>query len=56
MTPEAREARAAYKRAWSRANRDKVRAHQERYWERMAQKQQEAQDAQDAQEAGHGES
>lgn len=34
MTEEAREARRAYKRAWNRANRDKVKAAQERYWER----------------------
>lgn len=51
MTEEAKEARRAYKREWSRKNRDKIReyhkrwrrnnpdkvqAAQERYWERKA--------------------
>ena len=37
MTEQAREARRAYKRQWARDNRDKVRAAQDRYWERRAQ-------------------
>lgn len=36
MTEAAKEARRAYKREWNRANRDRVRASQERYWERKA--------------------
>ena len=36
MTEQAKEARRAYKRKWSRENRDKVRAQQERYWTRKA--------------------
>lgn len=38
MTEQAREARRAYRRKWNRENRDKVKAAQERYWERKAQK------------------
>ena len=37
MTEQAREARRAYKREWAKANREKVRAAQARYWERRAQ-------------------
>lgn len=36
MTEKARELRRAYKRAWSRKNPDKVKAAQERYWNRKA--------------------
>ena len=36
LTKEAQEARRAYKREWNRRNRDKVKAAQERYWERIA--------------------
>lgn len=36
MTNQAMEMRRAYKRAWNRANRDKVKAAQERYWEKKA--------------------
>ncbi len=32
----AAEARRAYKRAWNRKNPDKVRAAQDRYWEKKA--------------------
>lgn len=39
MTPEARAARAAYKREWRRRNPDKVRAQAERYWQRRAERQ-----------------
>ena len=38
MTEDAKEARRAYKREWNRRNRDKVKATQERYWERRAAK------------------
>ncbi len=38
MTPEAIEARRAYKRAWNKKNRDKVKAATARYWERKAAK------------------
>lgn len=36
MTEEAREARRAYKREWNKKNRDKVKAAQDRYWEKRA--------------------
>ena len=36
MTENAIEARRAYKRAWAKKNRDKVKAQQERYWARRA--------------------
>lgn len=36
MTEEAKEARRAYKRKWAKENADKVRASQERYWQRKA--------------------
>jgi len=36
MNEKAAEARRAYKRAWARANPDKVKAQQERYWIRKA--------------------
>ena len=38
MTEAAREARKAYKREWNRRNREKVKAAQDRYWERKAEK------------------
>ena len=50
MTEAAREARRAYKRAWNAKNRDKVKASQERYWERKARQAQDNADAQDAKE------
>lgn len=37
MTEQAKAARREYKRAWNRANREKVKAAQARYWERKAQ-------------------
>lgn len=45
MTEEARAAIRAYKREWAKKNPDKVKAQQERYWEKKAQqvKQEEAQ-------------
>lgn len=36
MTDQAREARKEYKRRWNAANKDKVKAAQQRYWERKA--------------------
>lgn len=36
MNEQAAEARRAYKREWARKNPDKVKAQQERYWERKA--------------------
>lgn len=41
MSQAAREARRLYKRRWNRANPEKVRAAQARYWERRAQEAQE---------------
>lgn len=38
LSQEAVEARRAYRREWSRRNRDKVKAAQARYWERKAQR------------------
>ena len=36
MTDAAKEARRAYKRKWARENPDKIRAQQERYWNKRA--------------------
>ena len=36
LTEAAKEARRAYKRAWTRKNPDKVKAAQARYWARKA--------------------
>lgn len=36
LTKEAAEARRAYKRQWAKTNPDKVKAQQERYWQRKA--------------------
>jgi len=36
MTENARAARNAYKRNWTKNNRSKVRAYQEKYWEKRA--------------------
>lgn len=36
MTEAAIQARRLYKKRWNAANKDKVRAAQERYWERKA--------------------
>lgn len=36
LTEEAKQARREYKRAWNKANPDKVKAAQERYWQRVA--------------------
>jgi len=36
MTQSAAEARRRYQRAWRKANPDKIKRHQETYWERKA--------------------
>lgn len=36
MTEQALQARREYKRNWAKANREKVKAQQERHWERVA--------------------
>ena len=36
MTDEAREAQRAYKRAWSAANKDKIKKYNAAYWEKQA--------------------
>ena len=36
MTEAARQARNAYKRAWNKANRDKVRKYSADYWAKKA--------------------
>ena len=36
MDKAALEARRAYKRAWAKANPDKIQAQQERYWAKKA--------------------
>lgn len=36
MTETAKEARREYLRNWRKANREKAKAYQERYWEKMA--------------------
>lgn len=36
MTPEALAARREYKRQWAKANPEKVKAQQDRYWTRRA--------------------
>lgn len=36
MTEEAKQARLAYRREWAKKNPDKVKAIQERYWEKKA--------------------
>ncbi len=40
MNEAAKAARRAYKRAWNKANPDKVKAAQERYWTRRAEREQ----------------
>lgn len=36
MTDAAKEARRAYKRAWNRANPDKVKQYRDNYWNKRA--------------------
>ena len=38
LTEQAKEIRREYKRQWAHNNPDKVKAHQEKYWERKAAK------------------
>jgi hypothetical protein len=38
MTEEARKVRNEYARKWRARNKDKIRQHQERYWEKVAKK------------------
>ena len=45
MTDKAKEARRAYKRKWQRENPEKVRAQQERYWNKKAEQAKAAQTA-----------
>lgn len=53
MNEKAAAARRAYKRQWAKANPDKVRAAQERYWTKQAaQAEQMAKTATPAQEGG----
>ena len=47
MTEAAKEARRAYKREWNRKNKDRVKAAQDRYWEKRARITQEQTDAQE---------
>lgn len=48
MTEEAKAARRAYKREWARRNPDKIRAQQERYWNKRAAEQQQQPGAKDS--------
>ena len=48
MTEAAKEARRAYKRAWTKNNPDKIRAQQERYWNRRAMREAALQNAEQA--------
>lgn len=36
MTEEAKNARRAYMRNWKRANKDKLKAYEEKYWSKKA--------------------
>jgi hypothetical protein len=38
LSEKAKNCRNAYKRAWGKKNRDKVRIHNKNYWERRAEK------------------
>ena len=42
MTDAAKEARRAYKRAWNKANPEKVKAYQANYWQKKAEQQAQA--------------
>lgn len=42
MTEQANEARKAYRRRWAKQNPEKVRAQQERYWARRAEREAQA--------------
>ena len=45
MTDAAKEARRAYKRAWNKANPEKVKAYQANYWQKKAEQAQQAAEA-----------
>ena len=45
MTLQAIQARREYKRAWAKKNPDKVKAQQERYWQKRAEKEAQQQPA-----------
>lgn len=49
MTEQAKNARREYKRQWNKANADKVKAAQDRYWMKKAQEA-----AQEKQQPQHG--
>lgn len=51
MTEAAKAARNAYRRKWAKANPDKVKAQQERYWTRKAQEAAQPREEQDADRA-----
>lgn len=51
MTEQARQARLEYRRAWAKANRDKVKSYNERYWNKRAEQAAAQQAAPAAQEA-----
>lgn len=48
LSEQAKQARREYKRKWAQENPEKVKAQQERYWQKRA-----AQQAQEKQEAQH---
>lgn len=48
----AREAKNAYNRQWAKANPEKVRASQQKYWERVARELSESQDEEGADDYG----
>lgn len=55
MTPEAREARKAYKREWAKKNPDKIRQYQETFWNKKAQEAAAAAEADTGTETEEGE-
>ena len=38
MTETAKQARREYRRAWAKRNPEKIKAYQERYWKKQAEK------------------
>jgi DNA polymerase III delta prime subunit len=47
MTEAAKAARREYKKQWAKANKDKVKAQQERYWSRLAERIESGEDIKD---------
>lgn len=45
LTEEAKKTRSAYYKKWASENKDKLKAAQERYWNKKAQEMQQAQEA-----------